>query len=78
MVVNVVRHFISRADIGPVRTEGLSTHSHFALIEECVGETQDVVLHGVERNLMQLMIDVSLTDVEDLPIPMHHHVTGLP
>ena len=70
MVVNVVTHFASCANIGSVTPEGLSIHRHFSPMEECVGEVEDVVLHGVERNLTCLTTNISMTNVEDLPIRM--------
>ena len=39
-------------------------------MEEHVGVEVDVALHGVERNLTKLKIDVPMTDVEDLPMHM--------
>lgn len=56
-----------------MRLEGFLRHSHFALMEEHVGAVEDVVLRGVERNLMHLT-----TDVDDFPRRMQRHVTGLP
>lgn len=70
MVVYAITHLFFCADIGLVRPNESSRYSHFSLMEEHVGVEVDVALHGVERNLTKLKIDVPMTDVEDLPMHM--------
>ena len=77
VVVNVVTHFYF-TDVGHVFLEGLSRHVHVVLDEEQVILEVDVALHGVERNLTILTIDVPMTYVKDMPLRMERNIVGLP
>lgn len=77
MVVNVVTLIVLCEHIRPMRLEGLSRHSHPVCIEEPPGSAGDIVLCGLERNLTRQTMDVLMTNMDDLPMCLHCHITGV-
>lgn len=65
-------------DIGPMRLEGLLRHSCVVCIEEPIRSEGDLLLCGIDRNLTQLIIDVWMTNMEDLLVRMQCHIIGVP
>jgi len=70
--------FLFFVDVGPVHLVGLSRHVRVVRKDEPVALELDASLRGVESNLTRLSSHVSMTNVEDLPIRMQRHVTGIP
>ena len=70
MVVNVITIIILCAYIVTMRLKSLSKNSRVVRVKEPRGSESDLVLHGLERNLTILIVEVAIIDVEDLQVCM--------